>query len=150
MFLELGKTATVTATVSPRNATNKRVTWSSSDAGVATVENGIVTAVAVGEATITAKAGSYTATCEVNVVEITVDALDNDYYPAGTTLTFDIKGLIEGENKVGILIHTGAGGFPWASDEEVIDGLDQDGEGLYYTGNTIVDCTRFGGHTKVR
>ncbi len=64
-----GQTATLTATVAPSNATNKTVTWSSSDNAVATVNNGVVTAVANGTATITAKTadGNKTATCTVTV-----------------------------------------------------------------------------------
>ena len=63
-----GGSATLTATVEPGNATNKAVTWSTSDNTVATVdENGTVTAVGAGEATITATAGGITATCVVHV-----------------------------------------------------------------------------------
>ena len=59
---------TLTATVEPGNATNKALTWSTSDNTVATVdENGTVTAVGAGEATITATAGGITATCVVHV-----------------------------------------------------------------------------------
>ena len=46
---------TLTATVSPDDATDKTVTWTTSDASVATVADGIVSAVAAGTATITAK-----------------------------------------------------------------------------------------------
>lgn len=64
-----GETATLTATVSPDNATNKAVTWSTSDASVATVAEGIVTAVAPGTATITVKTvdGEKSDVCEVTV-----------------------------------------------------------------------------------
>ena len=56
------------ATVAPDNATDKTVTWTSDKPAVATVDaTGKVTAVAVGEATITAKAGDKTATCKVTV-----------------------------------------------------------------------------------
>ena len=54
-ILNVGNTVTITATVAPEEATNPAVTWSSSDESVATVdETGKVTAVATGNATITA------------------------------------------------------------------------------------------------
>lgn len=54
-ILNVGNTVTITATVAPEEATNPAVTWSSSDASVATVdETGKITAVATGNATITA------------------------------------------------------------------------------------------------
>ena len=59
---------TLVAKVIPEGATDKTVTWSSSNDRVATVDaNGKVTAVGNGEATITAKAGDKTATCTVKV-----------------------------------------------------------------------------------
>ena len=66
-----GNTATLTATVHPDNATNKDVTWSSDNADVATVDNGTVTAVGAGEATITVQTqdGNYTASCTVTVTK---------------------------------------------------------------------------------
>lgn len=69
--LEIGSTITLTATVSPENATEPAVTWSSDNTAVATVEDGIVTAVSVGEAVITAKAGGMTAECKVTVEIVT-------------------------------------------------------------------------------
>jgi len=65
--LEVGATASLTATVSPSDATNKTVSWTSSNNAVATVNNGTVTAVAEGSATITAMAGGKSATCLVTV-----------------------------------------------------------------------------------
>ena len=67
--LTVGATETLTATVAPSNATNKNITWSSSNTDVATVSNGTITAVAVGTATITVTTtdGSKTATCAVTV-----------------------------------------------------------------------------------
>ena len=66
--LEVGQTGTLTATVKPDNATNKTVTWTTSNDKVATVDNnGVVTAVGKGTATITAAADGKTATCTVTV-----------------------------------------------------------------------------------
>ena len=89
MELQVGKTETLTATVTPENASEPGVTWTSSDATVATVnENGVVSAVAKGTATITATASGKTATCTV-----TVKAASGGYYyyPGSTTTTDTAK-----------------------------------------------------------
>ena len=67
-----GGTDTLTATITPNNATNKNVTWESSNTSVATVDaNGLVTAVSAGTATITVTTadGGKTDTCTVTVRE---------------------------------------------------------------------------------
>ena len=68
--LQEGDSQSLTATISPSNANNKKVLWISSNSSVATVAEGVVTAVKAGQATITAKSddGGKTATCEVTVV----------------------------------------------------------------------------------
>ena len=79
--LQVGKTLTLTATVTPDNATDKTVTWTSSNAAVAAVDaNGVVTAKAEGTATITATSGGKTATCTV-----TVKTAPRYYYNSTTT-----------------------------------------------------------------
>lgn len=72
LTLKEGETATLTATVLPDNATDNTVTWTSSDTDVATVADGVVTAIAEGAATITAKAGEKSATCSVTVTPVPV------------------------------------------------------------------------------
>ncbi len=69
--LTVGGEETLTATVAPDNATDKSVTWESSDPTVATVENGKITALKAGTTTITVKTadGEFTATCVVTVEE---------------------------------------------------------------------------------
>ena len=64
-----GESTTLTAVVSPSNATNKNVRWSSSDASVASVVNGKVTALKAGSSTIkvTTEDGGLTASCQVVV-----------------------------------------------------------------------------------
>ncbi|GHV79640.1 hypothetical protein AGMMS49944_14310 [Spirochaetia bacterium] len=69
LSLVVGATETLTAAVAPLNATNKAVTWSSSNSGIASVAGGVVTAVAPGTATITVTTvdGSRTASAAVTV-----------------------------------------------------------------------------------
>lgn len=69
LALTEGETAILSASVVPDNADNKGISWSSSDESVASVSDGMVTALAPGSATITAMSddGGKTATCSVTV-----------------------------------------------------------------------------------
>ncbi|MGE5398332.1 MAG: Ig-like domain-containing protein [Chitinophagales bacterium] len=124
-----GQRETLIATVTPDNATNKTVTWSSSDANVATVDDkGNVTAVSAGTATITVTTedGGYTATCEVDsdnigplkVCEVTLNK---------TTLT-----LISGQSEtlVATVLPPEAGNknVTWSSSNTGIVTVDQNGK----------------------
>lgn len=78
--IEVGETTTLTETIAPSNATNKSVTWSTSNSSVATVSGGVVAGVSTGTAriTVTTVDGGYTAYCDVTV---TAPVLTT-YYPA--------------------------------------------------------------------
>ena len=75
-----GETTTLVATVAPDDATVKMVAWSTSDETIATVADGVVTAVEAGTATITAKAGDKKATCTVTVKERMTSIVITDPY----------------------------------------------------------------------
>jgi uncharacterized protein YjdB len=71
LSVAVGANSTLTKTISPANATNQTVTWTSSNTSIATVNaSGVVTGVAAGSATITVTTqdGNKTATCAVTVV----------------------------------------------------------------------------------
>ena len=73
--LGVGNTATLVATVLPENASNKKVTWSSSDESRATVSSqGVVKGISMGNAviTVTTEDGGKTAQCNVSVTQSTV------------------------------------------------------------------------------
>ena len=83
--IKQGATVTLTATVAPSNADDPSVTWSSDNNSVATVVNGVVTAVAVGTAniTVTTVDGGFTATCAVKVkpLQYTFYAINSAEWP---------------------------------------------------------------------
>ena len=69
--LKLGNTLQLSATVAPDNATNKSVTWSSSDATIATVDaNGLVTPVKEGSVTVSVHAGNGAFSADVAVTVV--------------------------------------------------------------------------------
>lgn len=106
LALYTGESETLTATFQPANATNKNVTWQSSNPDVATVVDGTVTAVKEGEAiiTVTTSDGGKQATCKVKVTQstygISADATALDFgsvytgydRPAAQTVTITNTG----------------------------------------------------------
>jgi len=140
LILPKGDSVFLSATVSPVNASNPSVTWSSSDKAVATITaGGKVTAVGAGTATITATTtdGGYTATCTVTVTErlaeeykinsITVRNNDGTVLseiPSGSCLaTVSITNLAsEGNTLVFLAAYTSTGqyqGMMWVSVEDL-------------------------------
>ena len=82
---------TLTATVAPDGCTDP-VFWESSNNSTATVENGVVTAIANGSATITAKCGEYSASCQVSVSGIAEPVPCTGITLDKTELAFDGEG----------------------------------------------------------
>ena len=126
--MKVGDSETLTATVAPTDATNKAVTWKSSNESVATVDdNGKVTAVADGEATITATTtdGEKTAECKVTVKAATVAV-------TGVTLnqpTLDMK-VGDSETLTATVAPTDATNkaVTWKSSKESVATVDAEGK----------------------
>lgn len=77
--LKKGSSYTLNATITPSNATNKLITWTSDNENIVTVLDGKVTAKEVGTATITATTqdGNYSATCKITVLDDTNNKEDS-------------------------------------------------------------------------
>ena len=137
LTLLVGNTATLTATVLPDDATDKTVMWDTSYPEVATVENGVVKGISVGEATIIATSGTVSAFCNVLVLSDSEQGvfaeytgnnsvIVNDIVKAGSSLDFELFNyssetihvvsvqLIDGQ--------TGAGGDVTSLDSDMASG----------------------------
>lgn len=124
--IKVGGTTTITATVKPDNATNKNVTWSSSNTAVATVSNGVVTGKSEGTATITATTedGEYTAEAQITV--------KNDIEDTEGPIISSVKGEKDSDGKYKVIIKvTDESGI----EKILVNGTEittKDDEGNYY------------------
>lgn len=107
--IEVGETLALTATVTPENDLNLPVIWSSSDDGIAAVDDkGTVTGISAGEAVITATVGSVSDICNVTVEEnggmVQEEPEIGDYYYSDGTWSSD---LADGKDVIGIVFWKG-------------------------------------------
>ncbi|MBQ7587655.1 MAG: Ig-like domain-containing protein [Lachnospiraceae bacterium] len=137
---------TITATVSPDNATDKGVTWSSSDTAVATVdENGKVTGISAGEAIITATTvdGGYTAECVVTVTGSKIDVTGITVDPTARTIEENEEFII-----VATIIPDNATdkSVTFTSSDPLVAAVDEDGKvtGISEGEATIIATTNDG------
>ncbi len=91
--IEIGNTKTLVVTFNPVYATDKTITWTTTNSSVASVEDGVVTANAIGTATITAETSNgKTATCAVTVESVTEKTcwgVGNDFIYQGNSVSYD-------------------------------------------------------------
>ena len=126
LSIPVRKNAPIKATVAPENATNKKLTWTSSDESIAKVNaQGTVTGVSAGKAQITATAVDGTevaATCEVTVFvpvsKVTINEGRQYAVPAGLTHTFTATVVPEDATNRGLV---------WTSSDETVATVDQNG-----------------------
>ena len=124
--LKATETATLTTTILPATTTNKAVTWKSDNEAIATVDaNGVVTAIAVGEATITATTTDGTnlsATCKVTVEQTFASSISLD------KTSISLKATESETLKATILPATTTNqAVTWKSDNEAIATVDANG-----------------------
>ena len=144
-----GRTETLTATIQPADATNKAVTWTSDNTGVATVNNGVVTGVSVGSATITAKTadGGFTATCTVTVEEAPI------VHPTGVSISKTSINLQIGGSETLTATVTPADAnnknVTWSTSDATVAAVDKNGKvtGIKAGNATITATTEDGGKT---
>lgn len=122
------ETTQLTATVSPENATDKTITWTSDKPNVATVDsNGKVTAVGAGTATITAKCGDKTAICEITVktkapeaVKVTGISFDKNNLELTVDNTEKLTATVKPDNATDKTVN-------WSSEDANVATVDGDG-----------------------
>ena len=139
------KSEALKVSYNPEDTTDdKTVTWSSEDEDIATVEDGVVTAVAAGKTTITATVGEFTATCEVTVLSplesISVEADgETDSLEVGDTVHLTVKYSPEDttdDKKV-----------TWTSSDDTVATVDENGVVTAMGGGTATITADVNGHS---
>lgn len=117
-----GREASLTVTVKPENATNRNVTWTSSDENIASVEAGIITALKAGSATISAVSedGGKTAECKVTVSAISL-TLDRTSLDLCTGEKFRLSASFTPDDAP-------TRNLTWSSSDDAVVSVSQDGE----------------------
>ena len=143
-----GDRATLTATVLPSNASDKTISWSSSNENVATVKNGKVTAISAGQATIsvTTKDGGLTASCIVSVTQKIVPV-------NGVSLNYSELELSVGDSEdlIAKVLPTNATNKEviWSSTDEEVASVDENGKvTALKVGETLITVTTVDGGYK--
>ena len=144
-----GRTETLTATIQPADATNKAITWTSSNTNVASVNNGVVTGVSVGTATITVKTtdGGFTATCTVKVEEAPI------VHPTGVSISKTSINLQVGGSETLTATVTPADAnnknVTWSTSDATVAAVDKNGKvtGIKAGNATITATTEDGSKT---
>ena len=127
LTLKIGKSFTLVATIEPANATNKAVTWSSSNSTVASVTNmGVVQAKAAGTAdiTVTTADGGHTATCSFTVTTEDVPLTGLKISPAETHIKVGQAGTLNVKYEPVTATHKEV---TWETSDAAIVTVDQDG-----------------------
>ncbi len=135
----IGETLQLTATVLPENVTNGDVTWSTSDEAIATVENGLVTALAVGNVTITATTADgteLTATCAITVNPILAESIALDKTEATMNIgeTLQLTATVLPENVT-------SDDLAWTSSDEAIATVENGLVTAVAPGNVTITAT---------
>ena len=104
--LYTGDTAALTAAIQPEDTTDPTIAWTTTDAEVASVQNGVVTAGKTGTATITASCGEAKAQCAVTVKAPAEPAQKDGVYQIGNAdeLVWFVKKVNGGENAISAIL----------------------------------------------
>lgn len=140
--LMIDETSQLLAIITPSEAAqNGQVSWKSSDEAVATVsDEGLVTAISVGEAVITASFGEFTAECNVSVVTVAVESVQLNKI----TLTL-VKGQSETLEATVTPEDADNVEITWKSSDEEVATVSSEGEvTAVYPGNAVISATAGG------